>query len=72
MSQFCNQCLVECGILSPAEFDELPADLRDLAGLCEKGKVAYVLCEGCGPVRVDHKGNRLPPFGPQPREEARG
>lgn len=51
MSDFCKQC-------SETLFN---ADSKDLAGLSTpeetaKGLYPFVLCEGCGPIQVDHTG----------------
>jgi hypothetical protein len=57
MADFCNQCIEEIlGVDTEAEgFD------GDLSGLCTesdeaRGLYATVLCEGCGPIQVDHTG----------------
>jgi len=51
MADFCRQCSTEM-------FNE---DFRELAGLStkedtEKGLYALVICEGCGPIQVNHEG----------------
>jgi hypothetical protein len=51
MADFCSAC-------SKTLFGK---DYGDLAGLikeeeCKQGWVVGVLCEGCGPTHVDHKG----------------
>lgn len=52
MADFCKTCSIE-------HFGE---DFKELAGLStEKDtaeqKYAVVICEGCGPIQVDHEGN---------------
>jgi hypothetical protein len=52
MADFCSQCSIE-------GFGE---DHRDLAGLSTEkdtndGLFPVVLCEGCGPIQVDHNGS---------------
>lgn len=52
MADFCRACSIEL-------FGE---DFKELAGLvsleaCTNGFVATVICEGCGFIQVDHKGN---------------
>ncbi len=52
MADFCNQCCKDMGF---------PTGV-DLAGLSteedtKKGLYPVVLCEGCGPIQVDHLGN---------------
>lgn len=55
MSEFCQECSVRV----------LGYDARDLAGLVTEaehrdlGLVAVALCEGCGPIFVDHEGRRV-------------
>ena len=46
MADFCSQC-------STKVFGE---DFGDLKGLCAEGYWILVLCEGCGPIQVDHTG----------------
>jgi hypothetical protein len=49
MAEFCWTCLQ----------DELyPEDpsRNDFHGLCNEGETTAVLCEGCGPIEVDHQG----------------
>jgi hypothetical protein len=51
MADFCKQCSIE-------NFGD---DFGDLAGLStiehtNKNEYALVLCEGCGPIQVDHTG----------------
>jgi hypothetical protein len=51
MADFCHECSIEI-------FGE---DFGDLAGLVTEQQVvqglrAEVLCEGCGPILVDHRG----------------
>lgn len=49
MAEFCYQCLKD--ELHP----EYP-ERNDFAGLCAPGETVAVLCEGHGPVLVDHDG----------------
>lgn len=54
MADFCRSCSIET-------FGE---DSRDLAGLSTPqdtaaGQFPVLLCEGCGPVQVDHEGRRI-------------
>ena len=54
MSDFCRDC-------SLLEFGE---DFRELANISKQadtdlGLFAFVLCEGCGPIYVDHTGTRV-------------
>lgn len=54
MADFCKQCSIVI-------FGE---DMKDLSGQvtkeeAEKGYCSLVLCEGCGPTRVDIDGNCL-------------
>lgn len=44
MAEFCKQCAEEMG------FEP------DFVGLCNEEQVAVVICEGCGPTMVNHKG----------------
>ena len=51
MADFCKQCLM----------DTFGEDFGDLAGLSkpedtEQDKYSVVLCEGCGPIQVNHEG----------------
>lgn len=47
MAEFCAQCAAELhGKRIKSGF----------IGLCKEGEVVSVLCEGCGPVYVDHRG----------------
>ena len=51
MAEFCRQCSIEV-------FDE---DQQDFCGMTtiedeEKGLAAIVICEGCGLIQVNHKG----------------
>lgn len=46
MADFCKACSME----------NFGFDARDLAGLCQKGFFAQVICEGCGEILVDHTG----------------
>lgn len=56
MADFCDVCAVK-RLGAPADH------LRDFEGACSPDEVALVLCEGCGPVHVDHKGNQINPPG---------
>ncbi len=52
MAEFCKACAIE--------FAEI--DYGDLAHITSKkdekeGKYVVVICEGCGVIQVDHKGN---------------
>jgi len=54
MADFCQQCALDI-------FGE---DIGDLAGIStaadtEASLFPIVLCEGCGPVQVDHMGRRI-------------
>jgi len=54
MADFCHQCAL----------DTFGEDIGDLAGIStpadtEAGLFPIVLCEGCGPVQVDHTGRRV-------------
>lgn len=56
MADFCNQC-------SKAIFDE---EIGDLAGITTpeqeaRDLYAVVICEGCGIIQVDAKGNCVSP-----------
>jgi len=56
MADFCKQCSIE-------DFGE---DFGDLSNLSKpedtrEGKYPVVICEGCGPVQVDHEGNCISP-----------
>jgi hypothetical protein len=51
MADFCNQCAKDIGF-----------PLEDMANITTTDDEAYgwaclVLCEGCGPIQVDSKGN---------------
>jgi hypothetical protein len=46
VADFCTQCSIDI-------FGE---DFGDMKGICKKGEMASVLCEGCGHVFVDHTG----------------
>ena len=54
MADFCKQCSIR-------EFGE---DFRDLAGICQPGALAWVICEGCKDhvrwpyILVNHEGER--------------
>ena len=49
MADFCADCSVE----------KFGKDFRDLAGLCNKGEMAGVICEGCGWIFVDEDGVKV-------------
>lgn len=49
MADFCWRCLAG-GI-----FPEAP-ERNDFFGFAAEGQLADVLCEGCGPITVDHEG----------------
>lgn len=54
MADFCKQCSLET----------FQKDFGDLAGLSKledtaAGLYPVVLCEGCGPIQVDHTGLRV-------------
>lgn len=58
MADYCKQCSIEL-------FDE---DFRELAGLVTKEQfespdklVAFVICEGCGFITVNHEGECVDP-----------
>jgi hypothetical protein len=46
MADFCKQCSIET----------FGADYGDLKGLCKEDELIVELCEGCGPIQVDHTG----------------
>lgn len=46
MAEFCKDCSI----------DNFGQDFEDLAGLCQPGQYAIVLCEGCGSIMVDNEG----------------
>ena len=55
MADFCKQCAL----------DTFGDDIGDLAGISTpedtaSGMYPVVICEGCGPVQVDHTGTRIP------------
>lgn len=52
MADFCAQCSKEI-------FGEDSGDLAGISKLNDEAKGLYpiVLCEGCGPIMVDHAGN---------------
>lgn len=51
MADFCNQCAADMG------FEH--GDLADITSLADEAEEVYrvVLCEGCGAIQVDNKGN---------------
>lgn len=56
MADFCKQCSVEM----------FGQDFGDLANISKEQDTAnkkypVVLCEGCGPIQVDHEGNCISP-----------
>lgn len=52
MADFCRQCSLEI-------FDHDHGDMANITTEKSQAKDLYalVLCEGCGPIQVDHKGN---------------
>ena len=48
MADFCWQCCE--GVLG------VDGEGNDFEGSCEPNEISHVLCEGCGKVRVDHRG----------------
>lgn len=54
MADFCMECSIRI-------WGEDTKDLADLVTKeeVEDGMVALVLCEGCGPISVDHEGRAL-------------
>ena len=46
MADFCKKCSIRM----------FGSDFGDLKGLCDEGYTTRVICEGCGPVHVDHEG----------------
>lgn len=61
MADFCKECSIKI-------FDQ---DFHDLAGLISEEKVlegygASVICEGCGPILVNHEGLRIKELEEQP------
>ena len=51
MADFCYDCTLE--LFGPDTPNE------DLKGLCKEGEIFPVLCEGCGPIYVDHEGKYI-------------
>lgn len=56
MADFCMQCSLEL----------FQIDFGDLAGMSTredtyKGLFCFALCEGCGPIQVDHEGRCVSP-----------
>lgn len=49
MADFCKDCSIEL-------FGE---DFKELANIAREGEAAYVLCEGCGYIWVNSKGERV-------------
>lgn len=49
MAEFCYDCIRK-------NFGDVDLQKHDFYGICKKGEVAYVLCEGCGYRFVDHNG----------------
>ena len=50
MADFCWDCCWEkLGVES---------ELNDMRELCEEDELVHVLCEGCGPIKVDIKGKK--------------
>lgn len=56
MADFCNQCCVSMGFPTGVDLANLSTK-EDT----EKGLYPVVLCEGCGPIQVDHEGNCVSP-----------
>lgn len=59
MADFCEGCMTErLGMPEGA-----PGDLAGITTAAEEaaGRFAAVLCEGCGPIRVDRAGRRVGP-----------
>ena len=52
MADFCYQCTEKRLGVDPK--------LNDLKDLCKEGEYASALCEGCGPIVVDHLGIAMP------------
>lgn len=52
MADFCRQC-------HPEFYEGRKGDLEGLSTKAdtEAGRYPVVLCEGCGPIQVDHEGN---------------
>ena len=48
MAEFCKQCAEDLG---------LPEN--DFIDMCKEGEIIAALCEGCGPILVDHTGARV-------------
>lgn len=46
MADFCRQCIK----------DNFQIDGSDFANMCNVGQYPVVLCEGCGPIQVNNKG----------------
>lgn len=51
MSDYCKQCSIKY-------FGE---DFEEHKGHCEEGRMFPVLCEGCGPIYVNHLGECVSP-----------
>jgi hypothetical protein len=49
MAEFCKKCSI----------DLFGLDTKDFAGIAKRNEKAFVLCEGCGYIWVDHNGVRL-------------
>lgn len=49
MADFCRDCSLEM-------FNK---DFRDLADIVKEGQVLRTICEGCGPILVDHNGVKI-------------
>jgi len=58
MSDFCRQCNLE---LFNLEWSDYPTDLEPLP----EGIGYCVLCEGCGPIVIDHTGRCIDPLCPK-------
>jgi hypothetical protein len=46
MADFCKQCSIQI----------FGKDFEEMSGLCRDDQLALVICEGCGPVQVNHLG----------------
>jgi len=56
MASFCLQCSIE--IWGEGEYDFANISTEDDT---KKGLFPIVLCEGCGPIQVDHTGRCISP-----------
>ncbi|KJZ17375.1 hypothetical protein TW86_03720 [Halomonas sp. S2151] len=62
MAEFCRECCVEVW----------GRDTGDLKDLCDESTLASVICEGCGPILVDHQGVRVERFRVIEEREGKG